>query len=287
MMRLSGSRVVITGAATGIGRTVAERFVGAGAGVHICDIDAGALAAAREEVPGISATLADVGSERDIDRLFADAVARLGGLDILVNNAGPSGPTVPVDELTYEDWRACISGNLDGAFLSTKAAAPHLKKAGAGAIVNMSSVSGLFGSPLRSPYAAAKWAILGLTKTWAAELGPYGIRVNAVCPGGVAGPRLDRVMQELADERGVPFREVSDEWKTQASLRTFIEPRRDREPGPLPLLAPERRHHRSDRPHRRPPRDPRRLAAGHLQGRASVSPVLDAAPRTMVARQDN
>ena len=224
MMRLSGSRVVITGAATGIGRTVAERFVEAGAGVHICDIDADALAAAEEDVPGISATLADVGSERDIDRLFDDAVNRLGGLDVLVNNAGPSGPTVPVDELTYEDWRACISGNLDGAFLSTRAAAPHLKKAGAGAIVNMSSVSGLFGSPLRSPYAAAKWAILGLTKTWASELGPYGIRVNAVCPGGVAGSRLDRVMQELADERGVPFEEVSDEWKMQASLRTFIEP---------------------------------------------------------------
>ena len=224
MMRLSGSRVVITGAATGIGRTVAERFVEAGAGVHICDIDAGALAAAREEAPGISATLADVGSEEDIDRLFGEAVERLGGLDVLVNNAGPSGPTVPVDELTYRDWRACISGNLDGAFLSTRAAAPHLKKAGTGAIVNMSSVSGLFGSPLRSPYAAAKWASLGLTKTWASELGPHGIRVNAVCPGGVAGPRLDRVMQELADERGVPFKEVSDEWKMQASLRTFIEP---------------------------------------------------------------
>ncbi|MCY4370402.1 MAG: SDR family oxidoreductase [bacterium] len=223
-MRLSGSRVVITGAATGIGHTVAERFVEAGAGVHIYDIDAGALVAAREELPGISTTLADVGSEEDIDRLFGEAVERLGGLDVLVNNAGPSGPTVPVDELTYRDWRACISGNLDGAFLSTRAAEPHLKKAGKGAIVNMSSVSGLFGSPLRSPYAAAKWALLGLTKTWASELGPHGIRVNAVCPGGVAGPRLDRVMQELADERGVPFQEVSDEWKTQASLRTFIKP---------------------------------------------------------------
>ena len=144
--------------------------------MHICDIDAGALAAAREEVPGVSTTLADVGSEKDIARVFDEAVRRLGGLDILVNNAGPSGPTVPVDELTYQDWRACMSGNLDGAFLSTRAAAPHLKEAGTGAIVNMSSVSGLFGSPLRSPYAAAKWALLGLTKTWAAELGPYGIR---------------------------------------------------------------------------------------------------------------
>ena len=147
-MRLSGSRVVITGAATGIGRTVAGRFVEAGARVHICDIDAEALATAQEEVPGISGTLADVGSERDIDRLFDDAVKRLGGLDVLVNNAGPSGPTVPVDELTYQDWRACISGNLDGAFLSTRAAAPLLKSAGSGCIVNMSSVSGLFGSPL-------------------------------------------------------------------------------------------------------------------------------------------
>ena len=224
MMGLPGSRVVITGAATGIGRTVAERFVKAGAKVHICDIDAGALASAREDVPGLSGTVADVGSEEEIERLFEDALRRLGGLDVLVNNAGPSGPTVPVDQLTFEDWRACLSGNLDGAFLSTRAAAPLLKSAGSGSIVNMSSVSGLFGSPLRSPYAAAKWALLGLTKTWASELGPYGIRVNAVCPGGVAGPRLDRVMQDLADERGVPFQEVSDEWKMQASLRTFIEP---------------------------------------------------------------
>ena len=223
-MRLSGSRVVITGAARGIGRTVAERFVDAGARVHICDIDAEALAAAREEAPDISATLADVGSEEDVGRLFDDAVERLGGLDALVNNAGPSGPTIPVDELSFEDWRACLGGNLDGAFLSTRAAAPLLKREGSGSIVNMSSVSGLYGSPLRSPYAAAKWGVLGLTKTWASELGPYGIRVNAVCPGGVAGPRLDRVMHDLADQRGVPFEEVSDEWKRQASLRTFIEP---------------------------------------------------------------
>ncbi len=224
MTKLPGKRVVITGAATGIGRTVAQRFVEADAKVHICDIDADALAATQEEIPGISGTLADVGSEKDVDRLFDDAVRQLGGLDVLVNNAGPSGPTVPVDELTYRDWRACLAGNLDGAFLSTRAAAPLLKSADSGSIVNMSSVSGLFGSPLRSPYAAAKWALLGLTKTWASELGPYGIRVNAVCPGGVAGPRLDRVMQDLADERGVPFQEVSEEWKRQASLRTFIEP---------------------------------------------------------------
>jgi NAD(P)-dependent dehydrogenase (short-subunit alcohol dehydrogenase family) len=175
-------------------------------------------------MPEISSTRADVGSEQDVERLFEEVRLQLGGLDALVNNAGPAGPTLPVDELSFEDWRACLGGNLDGAFLCTRRAAPLLKHEGAGSIVNMSSVSGLYGSPLRSPYAAAKWAILGLTKTWASELGPFGIRVNAVCPGGVAGERLDRVMQELADERGVPFDDVANEWKKQASLRTFIEP---------------------------------------------------------------
>lgn len=223
-MQLSGMRVVITGAASGIGQVVAKRFLDADARVHICDIDADALAVLREETPEISSTLANVGSEEDVERVFEEARLQLGGLDALINNAGPSGPTLPVDELPFEDWRTCLSGNLDGPFLCTRRAAPLLKHEGAGSIVNMSSVSGLYGSPLRSPYAAAKWAVLGLTKTWAAELGPYGIRVNAVCPGGVAGERLDRVMQDLANDRGVPFEEVADEWKSQASLRTFIEP---------------------------------------------------------------
>jgi NAD(P)-dependent dehydrogenase (short-subunit alcohol dehydrogenase family) len=223
-MQLPGLRVVITGAASGIGRTVAGRFVAAGASVHVCDIDPDAIAALAEAAPEISSTIADVSSPKDVDRVFEDAEAHMGGLDTLINNAGPGGPTLPVDELSVEEWRACLGGNLDGMFLCTRRAAPLLKREGAGSIVNMSSVSGLFGSPLRSPYAAAKWAALGLTKTWASELGPHGIRVNAVCPGGVGGERLDRQMQDLADSRGVAFEEVATEWKQQASLRTFIDP---------------------------------------------------------------
>ncbi len=223
-MQLPGIRVVVTGAASGIGRTVAKRFLKAGAAVHVCDVDPDALADLAETTPAISRTRADVGSENDVELLFTEVESRLGGLDVLVNNAGPGGPTLPVDEISFEQWRGCLSPNLDGLFLCTRRATPLLKREGAGSIVNMSSVSGLFGSPLRSAYAAAKWAVLGLTKTWASELGPYGIRVNAVCPGGVAGERLDRQMNELADARGVPFEEVASEWKRQASLRTFIDP---------------------------------------------------------------
>ena len=222
-MRFDGTRVVISGAASGLGWTVATKFAEEGAKVHLCDIDADAVAQA-VQTPGITGSVTDVGSEQAVESLFEDAVANLGGVDVLVNNAGPSGATAPVDELSYDEWRACLAGNLDGAFLCTRAATEHLKNAGSGSIVNMSSVSGLYGSPLRGAYAAAKWAIIGLTKTWASELGPFGIRVNAVAPGGVAGPRLDRVMQDLADERGVEFDDVADEWKRQASLRTFIEP---------------------------------------------------------------
>lgn len=212
-------RVLVTAAATGIGRTVAEAFLEAGARVHVCDLDERAL----ERFDGVGTTVTDVSDPAQVDRLFRDVSEALGGLDVLVNNAGISGPTAPVEDIEPADWQRTIEVNLNGQFFCVRRAVPLLKAAGGGAIVNVASTAGLFGYPLRSPYAASKWAIVGLTKTLAMELGSFGIRVNAVCPGSVAGERIERVIADEAASRGVPPDEVRAGFLKQVSLRTFVE----------------------------------------------------------------
>ena len=219
---LTGKRVVVTAGAAGIGRAVAEAFLGAGARVHVCDVDPTALAALESAAPSLGFTQADVADVAQVDQLFEDVMRRLGGLDVLVNNAGIAGPTGPVETLPPEGWRRTLAVNLDGAFLCARRAVPLLKQAGAGSIVNIASTAALFGYPMRSPYAASKWALLGLTKTLAMELGPFGIRVNAICPGGVEGPRIDHVIEEAARARGVPAETIRQTYLRQTSLRVFV-----------------------------------------------------------------
>ena len=221
--RLDGKRAVVTAGAAGIGRAIVDSFVAAGARVHICDVDEALLEAARAALPGLGATLADVADARAVDRLFDDVIDELGGLDILVNNAGIAGPTAPAEDISPEDWRRTIAVDLDGAFLCARRAIPLLKSAGGGAIVNIASTAGLFGFPSRSPYAAAKWGVIGLTKTLAMELGPFGIRVNAICPGSVDGPRMDRVVAADAAARGLDPAEVRKAYVAQVSMRTFVD----------------------------------------------------------------
>jgi len=221
---LLDKRVLITAGGAGIGRAIANAFCAAGARVHVCDIDAEALADARDQWPALGTTLTDVAEPDQVDRLFDEAIGRLGGLDFMVNNAGIAGPTAAVEDCDLEGWRRTLAVNLDGTFYCARRAIPHLKAAGGGAIVNMSSSAGLFGYPLRSPYVAAKWAIIGFTKTLAMELGPFGIRANAICPGPVSGPRMDRVIAAQAAARGVPEQQIRDSYTRNVSLRRFIEP---------------------------------------------------------------
>ena len=194
---LVGTRVIVTAGASGIGKVIAKRFAEAGASVFTCDIDGEAVEALSADEPEIGVTVADVSSADDVDRLFAEAHSHLGGLDVLVNNAGIGGPVACVEEMALDGWQRTLDVNLTGAFLCTRRAVPPLKQQRSGCIVNMSSHYGLLGGPTRSPYVASKWALIGFTKTIAMELGPFGIRANALCPGGVEGDRLERVSASI------------------------------------------------------------------------------------------
>ncbi len=220
---LQDKRVIVTAAASGIGQAIARSFLDAGARVHACDLDEEALKAFSRSASGLGTTRADVADPAQVDRFFDDAIARLGGLDILVNNAGIAGPVGPIETLDPEGWNRAIAVNLTGHFLCARRAVPLLKQAGGGSIVNISSTAGLFGCPNRSPYASSKWGVIGLTKTLAMELGTSGIRVNAICPGSVAGERIERVIRAEAESRGVGADEVRTSYLRQSSMRTFVE----------------------------------------------------------------
>ncbi len=219
-----GMRVIITAGGSGLGRAMAQTFLENGARVHICDVVEQRLADCRTEWPDIGTTLSDVADPQQVEQLFQEATAHLGGLDVLLNNAGISGPTGRVDELTPEDWDRTIAVNINGQFYCTRMAVPLLKAAGGGSIINLSSTAGLMGYPLRSPYAASKWAVIGLTKTLAMELGEFNIRVNAICPGPVDGPRMDSVIAAEAKAMNVPEDTIREAYYQQTSLRTFISP---------------------------------------------------------------
>ncbi len=219
----NGRIALITAGASGIGRCIAEHLLNEGVHVHICDISVDAIEALTTAHPDITATEADVSDVEQVEALFSELERLYGRLDILVNNVGIAGPTAEVEDIDPADWNQTINVDLNSAFYVTRKAAPLLK-ASAGCIINMSSTGGLFGYPMRSPYAAAKWAMIGLTKTWAMEMGPAGVRVNSICPGSVNGPRIDNVIEMDARERGITEQEIRDVYLRQTSMRVFVEP---------------------------------------------------------------
>ncbi len=219
-----GMRVLVTAGAAGIGRGFAEVFTDAGAKVFVCDVDQAALDAFHAARPEIGGCLADVADPKAVDALFDAATAFLGGLDVLVNNAGISGPTAPVEAIEIADWDRTIGIDLNGMFYCTRLAVPLLKAAGGGSIINLSSVAGRLGYPLRTPYAAAKWAVVGFTKSLAIELGPANIRVNAIQPGIVEGERIERVISAKAKALGVSFDDYKQQLLSKVSLRRTVSP---------------------------------------------------------------
>ena len=218
-----GQVALVTAGASGIGRCIAETFLAQGRRVHICDVNRSAVDLFLEDQPEATASLIDVGDPQQVEILFQDFAAHYGQLDILVNNAGVAGPTAAVEDIHVEEWDRTVGIDLNGQFYVTRKAVPLLKKAGGGSIINISSNAALFGFPLRSPYTASKWAMIGLTKTWAMELGPNNIRVNALCPGSVNGERIEQVIFSEAQERGVGVDELRSVYTRQSSMRLFVD----------------------------------------------------------------
>ncbi|MEM8924669.1 MAG: SDR family oxidoreductase [Actinomycetota bacterium] len=207
---LEGKRIVVTGAGSGIGAAIAATARSHGARVFGVDVDPSTDVDHHGDVADTAAVRA----------LFDQAGSVLGGIDGLVNNVGIAGPTGGVEALDPAAFDHCVTVNVGSTFRCTAAAVPLL--ADGGSIINIVSTAGTHGYPLRSPYAASKWAVVGLTKTWAMELGGRGIRVNAVCPGTVDGPRMDGVIEREAAATGVDAAVVRAAYTGQVSMATFV-----------------------------------------------------------------
>jgi NAD(P)-dependent dehydrogenase (short-subunit alcohol dehydrogenase family) len=188
-------RVLVTAGASGIGAVIARAFHEAGSHVHVCDIDRAALDRLNAETPGITGSMADASVAGDVDLVFDDVQGTLGGLDVLVNNAGIAGPTGPIESIDGPGWERTVAVNLNSHYYFARRAVPMLKQSDANpSLIAMGSVAGLLGCAFRTPYASTKWAIVGLMKSLAIELGPHGIRVNAILPGTVEGERMRGVI---------------------------------------------------------------------------------------------
>jgi NAD(P)-dependent dehydrogenase (short-subunit alcohol dehydrogenase family) len=208
----------VTAGAGGVGRVVALRLAGEGAEVFVCDIDADAIAKLPEEINGARVDVAD---PEQVDR-WLNPIAR-DGIGILVNNAGIGGPTAPIENIGIENWRECLAVCLDSQFYCARSVVPSMKARKTGAIVNIASTAGLMGMPNRAPYVAAKFGVVGLTKTLAMELGPFNIRVNAIAPGSITGDRMDRVMAAHAKAEGISEKHVRAMYTQGTSMQTFVD----------------------------------------------------------------
>jgi len=221
-LSVTGLRVLVTAGASGIGLAIAETFAREGAQLHVCDISEEALSKCSATHPDWGTSLCDVSTEAQVAQLFEDVSSKMGGLDVLVNNAGIAGPTGNIEELSSNDWHQTININLNAQFYCARLAVPLLKQSDNASIICLSSVAGRLGYAYRTPYAVTKWAIIGLIKSLAIELGPDGIRVNALLPGIVEGPRIETVIAARAEAVGVSHEEMTQEYINKVSLRKMV-----------------------------------------------------------------
>jgi NAD(P)-dependent dehydrogenase (short-subunit alcohol dehydrogenase family) len=220
-MELEGKRVLVTAGARGIGRAIAERFRELGARVLVTDVDAAAVAEAGDS--GLLARVSDAADEEAVRRLVSEVEGGLGALDVLVNNAGIAGPTGPVDEIDSAEWARTFAVNTHSQFYCVKHALRLLRAGVEPSIINLSSAAGRLGMAGRSAYSSSKWAVVGFTKTLAIELGPEGIRANAICPGAVDGPRIRAVIEAKARMLQRPAEEITALYEDQSSMRRMVQ----------------------------------------------------------------
>lgn len=228
-MRLAGRVAIITGGGRGIGRAIALRFAEEGAAVTVVGTGREHLEWTAREIAAAGArslvVVADVASEPDVERMVEATVREFGRLDVLVNNAGIAGPTAAVAEARLEDWERTLAINLTGAFLCAKHAIPHLLAQPHGRIINITSVAGRIGYAMRSPYAASKWGMIGLTRSLALELGAGGVTVNAIAPGSVRGERIASVVRARAASLGKSIAEIEREFYVEpTALKRMLDP---------------------------------------------------------------
>lgn len=221
-LNLTGCRIIVTAGAAGIGLGVARAFVEEGARVWVCDVDSKAIEALATSDPEISAAVCDVTDRKGVREFFSTAVVDMGGLDCLVNNAGIAGATARIEDTAPEDWDRCLEVCLTGSYNFAHLAAPLLKESDNGSMINFSSAAGKHGFALRSAYSAAKWGVIGFTKSLAIELGTDGVRVNAILPGIVAGDRQRRVLEAKAQRLGKTFTEIEAEVFSYTSIREYV-----------------------------------------------------------------
>jgi NAD(P)-dependent dehydrogenase (short-subunit alcohol dehydrogenase family) len=227
-LKLANRVAIVTGGGHGIGKAIAITLAQHGAKVMICGRQKDLLDQAVREIEAtgteVAMSVTDVSDEAQVQALVSATLERFSTIDILINNAGVVGPTAPVTNVTRTDWDEVMAINLTGAFLCAKAVSPHLIQQRSGKIVNIASIAGKLAYALRSPYAASKWGMLGLSQTLALELGQYNIQVNAVCPGPTAGDRMYSVISKRAQELGLPVEDVEKLYVGSTALKRMVDP---------------------------------------------------------------
>ena len=226
-MKLEGKVAIVTGGGGGIGRAIALRYTREGAAVVVAGPTVEKIKAVEKEIQDSGgralAVHTDVAEEADVAGMVSATLSSFGQIDILVNNAGIAGPTALVPNVSREDWDRTFAINLTGAFLCAKHVFPHLIERRCGCIINITSIAGLQAYAYRSPYCASKWGMIGLTQTFAEEGGRYGITANAIAPGPVRGPRIERVMRNRAEEMKLPYEEVVRQYVEPTALKRMVE----------------------------------------------------------------
>ena len=222
---LKNKRIIISAGASGIGWSTAKLLLSRGATVYICDIDKKLINKIKKHPLNNKKLFSyecDASNENQVSAFFKQVSKKTKKIDAIINNVGIAGPTGTIEKLKSKDWEQTLKVNVISHFYFSRLAIPMLKKNKSGAIINFSSTAGIFGFPLRSPYAASKWAVVGITKTMSMELGKFNIRVNAICPGTIKGDRMNRVIRDKAKFLKVSKKSVEKEFVSMTSLNNWI-----------------------------------------------------------------
>ena len=224
--KLLNKKIIISAAADGIGWSIAQECMLNGAIVYLTDKNNESLdEISKHDLYEKQLFLDKVNAHdaQEVENYFIKIKNNVDNIDALINNVGIAGPTGKLEELNINDWKETIDININSHFYYNKFSIPLIKKNNGGSIINLSSTAGLFGFPLRSPYAASKWAVIGMTKSLAVELGEFNIRVNAICPGSVSGDRMKRVIEAKAESLGVTKESLQKDYESMVSLKTFVD----------------------------------------------------------------